>query len=166
MRGETSTSPPGSGKVAKIPRRNCSRLHAPGREPCVREEARWGWCCWTLVSDWWCTAGSALPGFDRHRQWRRYGRGSHVHPEPANIIAGRRFLYDARETSANGTSACASHIFGDMDQLAWDLGNPDGDLLATPIRSFQLPEDDPVLHPMINPDPARHRRQRPTALAR
>jgi DNA-binding beta-propeller fold protein YncE len=54
-------------------------------------------------------------------------------PESSNIISGRRFLYDARESSANGTSACAScHIFGDMDQLAWDLGNPDGALEKNP----------------------------------
>ena len=47
-------------------------------------------------------------------------------PESAAVKAGRQFLYDATETSANGTSSCAScHIFGDMDHLAWDLGNPD-----------------------------------------
>ena len=74
-------------------------------------------------------------------------------PEPANIIAGRRFLYDARETSANGTSACAScHIFGDMDQLAWDLGNPDGDLLANanPYVS-NSPRTTLFFHPMKGP---------------
>jgi YVTN family beta-propeller protein len=47
-------------------------------------------------------------------------------PEPASVVNGRPFLYDARVTSSNGEAACAScHIFGDMDQLAWDLGNPD-----------------------------------------
>ena len=50
-------------------------------------------------------------------------------PEPAGVIAGRPFLYDAFATSANGETSCAScHIFGDMDHLAWELGNPDDDV--------------------------------------
>jgi len=48
-------------------------------------------------------------------------------PEPARIRTGRRFLYDARLTSAHGDAACATcHVFGDFDGLAWDLGNPYG----------------------------------------
>jgi DNA-binding beta-propeller fold protein YncE len=48
-------------------------------------------------------------------------------PEPEHVVKGRPFLYDASYTSSHGDSACAScHIAGDMDQLAWDLGNPDG----------------------------------------
>jgi DNA-binding beta-propeller fold protein YncE len=50
-------------------------------------------------------------------------------PEPAEVIAGRRFLYDANLTSSNGEASCAScHLFGDQDDLAWDLGDPDGDV--------------------------------------
>ncbi len=46
-------------------------------------------------------------------------------PESVAVKTGRQFLYDATESSANGTSSCAScHIFGDMDHLSWDLGNP------------------------------------------
>ena len=46
-------------------------------------------------------------------------------PEPANITAGRQFLYDATLTSTNGDQACAScHVGGDFDGLAWVLGNP------------------------------------------
>lgn len=49
-------------------------------------------------------------------------------PEPAHIVKGRRFLYDASFTSSHGDSACAScHVFGDFDSLAWDLGEPEGD---------------------------------------
>lgn len=60
-------------------------------------------------------------------------------PEPEHIIAGRRFLYDARYTSANGTQACAScHVGGDMDHLSWDLGNPGGGPL--PITRNGEPE--------------------------
>jgi hypothetical protein len=41
------------------------------------------------------------------------------------VVSGRRFLYDARFSSSHGASACAGcHIFGDLDQLAWDLGDP------------------------------------------
>jgi DNA-binding beta-propeller fold protein YncE len=55
-------------------------------------------------------------------------------PEPANIIEGRPFLYDAQRSSANGEAACAScHIFGDEDALAWDLGNPDDVATASPL---------------------------------
>ena len=55
-------------------------------------------------------------------------------PEPASVVAGRPFLYDAVNTSSNGEASCAScHIFGDMDDLAWDLGNPDANVTANPI---------------------------------
>lgn len=51
-------------------------------------------------------------------------------PEPAAAIEGRRFLYDATETSENGTQACGGcHIGGNFDALAWDLGNPGGSTL-------------------------------------
>jgi YVTN family beta-propeller protein len=54
-------------------------------------------------------------------------------PEPANVVSGRRFNYDASLTSSHGDSACAScHIFADLDSLAWDLGDPDGDLINNP----------------------------------
>ena len=47
-------------------------------------------------------------------------------PEPAAVLQGRPFLYDATRFSGNGEATCSScHIFGDMDDLAWDLGNPD-----------------------------------------
>ncbi len=47
-------------------------------------------------------------------------------PEPAHVVAGRRFLYDASFSSSHGDSACFScHTFGDMDHLGWNLGNPD-----------------------------------------
>ncbi len=50
-------------------------------------------------------------------------------PEPAIVRDGRPFLYDARLTSGHGDSACAScHVFGDLDSLAWDLGDPFGDV--------------------------------------
>jgi len=72
-------------------------------------------------------------------------------PEPANVVAGRRFLYDANLTSSNGEAACGScHVFGDFDSLAWDLGDPEGSV----INNQNLPG--PVgglsdYHPMKGP---------------
>jgi len=53
-------------------------------------------------------------------------------PEPPSVRTGRHFLYDAT-LSSHGDNACAScHIFGDMDNLAWDLGNPDASFVKNP----------------------------------
>ncbi|WP_198683841.1 YncE family protein [Peristeroidobacter agariperforans] len=55
-------------------------------------------------------------------------------PEPVQVVTGRPLLYDAVDMSANGEAACAScHIFGDNDELAWDLGNPDDLVTSNPI---------------------------------
>ncbi len=54
-------------------------------------------------------------------------------PEPAHIINGRRYQYDAAFTSSHGDSSCAlCHVFGDMDQLSWDLGDPSGQQVTNP----------------------------------
>jgi YVTN family beta-propeller protein len=80
-------------------------------------------------------------------------------PEPASVVVGRRFLYDASRSSSHGDSSCAScHVFGDLDSLAWNLGNPDGQVIddpgpfATPL--FNLITQQPMLpifHPMKGP---------------
>jgi len=55
-------------------------------------------------------------------------------PEPRSVVAGRPMLYDATRFSGNGEASCAScHIFGDKDELAWDLGNPDNAVTTSPI---------------------------------
>ena len=73
-------------------------------------------------------------------------------PEPESLVAGRRFLYDAALTSSRGDSACAScHVFGDLDQLAWDLGNPDGEVINNPNPFVVGPADDLFFHPMKGP---------------
>jgi len=60
-------------------------------------------------------------------------------PEPAAVVEGRSLLYDAAFTSSNGEASCAScHIFGNMDDLGWDLGNPDDVVLNNPIP-FKIP---------------------------
>ena len=61
-------------------------------------------------------------------------RATLPNPEPAHVVEGRPFLYDARRSSANGEASCAScHIFGDMDEIAWDLGDPDSTVTTSPI---------------------------------
>jgi DNA-binding beta-propeller fold protein YncE len=55
-------------------------------------------------------------------------------PEPAHIVAGRPMMYDANISSANGEASCSScHIFGDTDEIGWDLGNPDDVVAKSPI---------------------------------
>ncbi|WP_164019591.1 YncE family protein [Pyxidicoccus trucidator] len=82
-------------------------------------------------------------------------------PEPASVVEGRPFLYDARRSSSHGDSSCGScHIFGDFDSLTWDLGNPDGAVKANfnPVVPV-LPEfgpdatfgQDTSFHPMKGP---------------
>ncbi|HTV18809.1 MAG TPA: hypothetical protein VMG12_09065 [Polyangiaceae bacterium] len=54
-------------------------------------------------------------------------------PEPEVVSRGRSVLYNARLTSSHGDSACAScHVFGDLDGLAWDLGDPDAATVTNP----------------------------------
>ena len=77
---------------------------------------------------------------------------SRVHtPEPAAILNGRRFLYDARLTSSNGEASCSScHVFGDFDSLAWDLGNPDDVVTPNPLP-FKIDAPDHEFHPLKGP---------------
>jgi hypothetical protein len=75
-------------------------------------------------------------------------------PESNVIMSGRRFLYNAR-LSSKGDSACATcHIFGDKDDLSWDLGNPDDVALVNnnPITISVRPDPvDPSFQPMKGP---------------
>jgi len=72
-------------------------------------------------------------------------------PEPATVLDGRPFLYDANISSSNGEASCSScHVFGDFDSLAWDLGNPDDTEVTSPIPS-RLPIGDPDFFPMKGP---------------
>jgi YVTN family beta-propeller protein len=67
-------------------------------------------------------------------------------PTPVVVRNGRGFLYD-HKLSGNGTGACAScHIDAEMDLLAWNLGNPDGNMssLQEGSRTFSF-------HPMKGP---------------
>ncbi|MEO0972712.1 MAG: hypothetical protein AAFX85_06415, partial [Pseudomonadota bacterium] len=82
------------------------------------------------------------------------GRQPLFNPEPDDLVAGRRFLYDARLTSSRGDSSCAAcHVYGDKDELAWDLGNPDGLVTANPnpLHRDPLPGQSTSFHPMKGP---------------
>lgn len=69
-------------------------------------------------------------------------------PEPAAVTEGRRFLYDARITSAHGDLACAScHAFANFDNIAWDLGDPQGAMQPSP--QFGVPPFHPMKGPMM-----------------
>ncbi|MFM7531882.1 MAG: YncE family protein [Rubrivivax sp.] len=83
-------------------------------------------------------------------------------PEAASITTGRRFLYDAQVSSSNGEASCAScHVFGNTDHLAWDLGDPDADVVRTPVtikvelgalgQPINGTGDTRALHPMKGP---------------
>ena len=83
-------------------------------------------------------------------------------PESKAIVAGRRFLYDATVSSSNGEASCSScHVFGNTDHLSWDLGNPDGDVISTPVNiklglgalgsAINGTGDIKALHPMKGP---------------
>lgn len=73
-------------------------------------------------------------------------------PEPASIIRGRRFLYDA-SLSAHGDVSCAScHANGHRDGIAWDLGDPQGAMQTVPnplVGPFGFGPS--VFHPMKGP---------------
>lgn len=80
------------------------------------------------------------------------GSVSMYNPEPESITAGRRFFYDARYTSSRGDSSCAGcHIFGDLDHLAWDLGNPDGAVEPNPNPPKFAQQSIVNFHPLKGP---------------
>ena len=71
-------------------------------------------------------------------------------PEPPEVVEGRPLLYDARITSSNGEASCAScHIFADLDEVAWNLGDPDGQVTSSPISIFRA-DDSLAASPPIN----------------
>jgi len=57
-------------------------------------------------------------------------------PTPPDVREGRGFLFDAR-LSGNGTASCATcHLDADLDGLAWDLGDPGGQMFSGFGRNF------------------------------
>ncbi len=85
-------------------------------------------------------------------------------PEPPLVRSGRIPLFDARPESGagNGVMSCATcHLFGDLDGLAWDLGDSQGstgyffpDTMQGELGFAGLTVADkntPVIHPMKGP---------------
>ncbi len=69
-------------------------------------------------------------------------------PTPGPIREGREYLYDTRLTSGLGHTSCAScHIDARTDGLAWDLGDPSGDVRALDQECGSL-QGCPDWHPM------------------
>lgn len=74
-----------------------------------------------------------------------------VDPMPAALREGRKFLYDAK-LSGNGTMSCAScHVDGDIDGIAWDLGDPSGTMQAAPPQPLPFSLGLTSFHPMKGP---------------
>ena len=75
-------------------------------------------------------------------------------PIPEEQLLGRGLFYDARR-SGNGTVSCGScHFDADVDGVAWDLGDPGGDMLTVVGSSPSIGQPGPVdriLHPMKGP---------------
>jgi len=70
-------------------------------------------------------------------------------PTPAAIRDGRGFLYDAK-LSGNGNASCATcHVDGDNDLIAWDLGDPNGNMKVVLCTTRWGPR--PAGHPMKGP---------------
>jgi YVTN family beta-propeller protein len=75
--------------------------------------------------------------------------GSHD-PTTQTIRQGRGFLYDAK-LSGNGTMACAAcHIDAEMDLIAWDLGDPTGQLQTNKTVLLGI-TNTVIVHPMKGP---------------
>jgi YVTN family beta-propeller protein len=71
-------------------------------------------------------------------------------PTPDVIRNGRGFLYDSK-LSGNGTMACAAcHIDAEMDKIAWDLGDPGGQLTTNKTVLLGATNTS-VFHPMKGP---------------
>ena len=78
------------------------------------------------------------------------GHVAMYNPEPAHIVEGRKYHYDASLTSSHGDSSCAMcHVFGDMDQLAWSLGNPSGSVVMNMPTIFSMPWKNTTQSPQI-----------------
>ena len=75
-------------------------------------------------------------------------------PMPASVKAGQGYLFDAR-LSGNGTVSCGTcHFDADRDGLAWDLGDPTGQMMTVLGANLSVHDNTPrprVMHPMKGP---------------
>ncbi len=72
-------------------------------------------------------------------------------PTPDAIVNGRKLFYGGF-TSGHGDQACATcHLFGDFDNIAWDLGNPRGTMQPVNTAGQGNPFLQLSVHPMKGP---------------
>ncbi|MHA3772830.1 hypothetical protein ACXR0O_14955 [Verrucomicrobiota bacterium sgz303538] len=75
-------------------------------------------------------------------------------PMPVSVKEGRGFLFDAR-LSGNGTMSCATcHLDADRDGIAWDLGDPGGQMSTVMGLNNAVHDPTPIerqMHPMKGP---------------
>lgn len=75
-------------------------------------------------------------------------------PMPRAVREGRGYLFDAR-LSGNGTVSCGiCHMDADRDGLAWDLGDPGGEMLTVLGANLSVHDTTPrprTMHPMKGP---------------
>jgi DNA-binding beta-propeller fold protein YncE len=70
-------------------------------------------------------------------------------PTPLSVAVGRRHFYDTRRTSGLGHVSCAScHVDARHDRLAWDLGNPAGEIASPLVNNLSLRMVTNHYHPM------------------
>lgn len=71
-------------------------------------------------------------------------RAAFFDPTPLVIKTGRKHLYDTHLGSGHGHISCGScHVDGRWDRLAWDLGNPAGNMVTV-----NDPAGNKTFHPM------------------
>jgi YVTN family beta-propeller protein len=71
-------------------------------------------------------------------------------PTPADVRDGRAVFYDAANSRYGDLSCATCHLFGGMDNLAWDLGDPTGEMTPPPPAADPLNQI-PDFHPMKGP---------------
>lgn len=74
---------------------------------------------------------------------------------PGVIRAGRKLMFDTKHSSELGHVACGScHLDLSLDRLAWNLGNPQGEMVTVQRQCAPAEEPGPCLlelHPMKGP---------------
>ncbi|MBK8284647.1 MAG: YncE family protein [Ahniella sp.] len=80
------------------------------------------------------------------------GRLPFFDPTTTAVRLGRPMLYDTHATSGLGQAACAGcHVDARTDFLAWDLGDPSGEMKAVNQTCVQGPGNCRPWHPMKGP---------------
>ena len=71
-------------------------------------------------------------------------------PTPQVVRDGRPMLYDTHRNSGLGHVACAScHVDGKTDRLAWDRGNPAGEMVTVTDASGKTVQHHPMKGPFL-----------------